>query len=166
MVVIRMPGTPFLLALQHNLVVSRVVRNFFAMIIGAPLTLTLELTADFLLRTIHGRQKRSLAVRTTARLAQTGSSVDCEMNLRGKDKLAKQSTQFRNCCRVLYRVLDNGGSLWMFPQWRRGSDLDRRKWLRFSSASTLRGQSCGQPHSRIARQRGMRRHYSCSRKLL
>src|SRR5215467_11961858 len=58
------------------------------------------------------------------------------MNLRGKDKPAKQSTQFRNCCRVLYRVLDNGGSLWTFPQWRCGSDLDRRKWLRFSPAST------------------------------
>jgi hypothetical protein len=78
LVVIRMPATPLLLAIQHNLVVFRVARNFFPMIIGAPPTLTLGLTADFLLRTIQGRQKPSLAVRTTARLAQTGSSVDCE----------------------------------------------------------------------------------------
>src|SRR5215469_3089881 len=101
LLVVRMPGTPLLLALQHNLVILQVIRNFLAVIIGATSMLALRLTADFLLRTIQGRQKRSLAVRTTARLAQTGSSVDCEMNLRGKDKLAKQSTQFRNCCRVL-----------------------------------------------------------------
>src|SRR5262249_36721351 len=87
--------------LQHNLVILRVTRNFFAVIIGATPTLALGLTADFLLGTILGRQKRSLAVGTTARLAQTGSSVDCEMNLRGKGKPAKQSMPFRNCCRVL-----------------------------------------------------------------
>src|SRR5215475_4364936 len=101
LVVVRMPGTPLLLAIQHNLVILGVIRNFLTVIFGAPPTLALGFTADFLLGTIQGRQKRSLTVRTTARLAQTGSSVDCEMNLRGKDKPAKQSTQFRNCCRVL-----------------------------------------------------------------
>src|SRR5215471_2819939 len=111
LLVVRMPGTPLLLALQHNLVILQVIRNFLAVIIGATSMLALRLTADFLLRTIQGRQKRSLAVRTTARLAQTGSSVDCEMNLRGKDKLAKQSTQFRNCCRVLTAPRRQGLSL-------------------------------------------------------
>src|SRR5215471_20545085 len=96
-----MPATPLLLAIQHNLVILGVIRNFLAVIIGAPPTLALGLTADFLLGTIQRRQKRSLAVSTTARLAQTGSSEDCEMNLRGKAKPAKQSTQFRNSCRVL-----------------------------------------------------------------
>ena len=91
LLVISMPSRPFLLALQHNLVILRVIRNFLAVIIGPPSTLALRLAADFLLGTIQSRQKRPLAVRTTARLAQTGSSVDCEMNLRGKDKPAKQS---------------------------------------------------------------------------
>jgi len=54
LVIIRVPGTPLLLALQHNLVILRIFCNLLAVIIRATPTLALGLTADFLLGTIRG----------------------------------------------------------------------------------------------------------------
>ena len=64
---------PLLLAVAHDLAIFRVSRQFLAVIIGAAPALTLRLAADHLLRAINGRQKRTLAVRTTAELAQADS---------------------------------------------------------------------------------------------
>jgi hypothetical protein len=61
---------------------------------------------------------------------------DCEMNLRGKNNLAKQSTPFRNCCRVRTASPTTGALSGSSPRWLPGSDIARRKWIRFSPAST------------------------------
>jgi Na+-driven multidrug efflux pump len=81
LVVIRMLRPPFLLAFQDNLVILRIMSNFLAVIIGSAPALALRLAANRLPRTIDGRQKEILAVRTTARLAQAQLLKDCEMNL-------------------------------------------------------------------------------------
>jgi hypothetical protein len=68
-----MLAPPLLLAVAHDLAIFRVSRQFLAVIISAAPALTLRLAADHLLRAINGRQKRTLAVRTTAELAQADS---------------------------------------------------------------------------------------------
>jgi hypothetical protein len=65
---------PLLLAFPHPLAIRGVRRHLLAVIIHATPTLTIRLTANPLLGTVSGRQKRTLAVRTTAGLAQVGSS--------------------------------------------------------------------------------------------
>jgi len=61
---------PLLLAVAYHLAILRVGRQFLPVIIGATPALTLRPAADLLLRTISGRQKPTMAVRTTAGLAQ------------------------------------------------------------------------------------------------
>jgi len=65
---------PLLLAFPHPLAILGVRRQLLAVIIRATPTLTIRLTANPLLGTVSGRQKRTLAVRTTAGLAQVDSS--------------------------------------------------------------------------------------------
>jgi hypothetical protein len=65
---------PLLLAFADDLAIFRVRHQFFAVIIGAALALTLRLAADHLLGTINRRAKGTLAVGTTVRLAQAYSS--------------------------------------------------------------------------------------------
>jgi|SRR5215469_7286386 len=65
---------PLLLAFPHHLAIFRIGRQFLAVIISSPPLLALRLATDFLLGTINGGQKGTLAVRTAARLAQTHSS--------------------------------------------------------------------------------------------
>src|SRR5947207_11988775 len=57
---------PLLLAFPHPLAILGVRRQLLAVIIRATPTLTIRLTANPLLGTVSGRQKRTLAVRTTA----------------------------------------------------------------------------------------------------
>jgi hypothetical protein len=66
---------PLLLAITRHLAILRIRAQLLSVIISAALALTLRLAADNLLRTINGRQKGTLAVRTTAGLAQADSSV-------------------------------------------------------------------------------------------
>jgi hypothetical protein len=65
---------PLLLAFPHSLAILGICRQLLAVIIRATPTLTFRLTANPLLRTVSGRQKRTLAVWTTAGLAQVDSS--------------------------------------------------------------------------------------------
>jgi hypothetical protein len=65
---------PLLLAFSHPLAILGVRRQLVAVIIRATPTLTIRLTANPLLETINGRQKRPLTVWTTAGLAQVDSS--------------------------------------------------------------------------------------------
>jgi len=66
--------SPLLLTFQSDLVILGISRNLLAVIIGAAPTLALWLTTDNLLGTQNRRQKRTLAVWTTAALAQADSS--------------------------------------------------------------------------------------------
>ena len=75
LVVSGMSLAPFLLAVACDLPVFGISLQFLAVILGAALTLTRRLAADKLLRTIDRRQKRTLAVGTTVRLAQAVSSA-------------------------------------------------------------------------------------------
>jgi hypothetical protein len=72
---------PLLLAVADNLAILRIRTKFLPVIFGAAPTLTLRLTADDLLGTICRRQKNTLAVGTTAGLAQADSSGIMGMNL-------------------------------------------------------------------------------------
>jgi hypothetical protein len=65
---------PLLLAVADDLAILRVGRQLLAVILSPASALALRLTADHLLGTINRRQKNTLAVGTTAGLAQTDSS--------------------------------------------------------------------------------------------
>ncbi len=65
---------PLLLAFPHPLAILGVRRQLLVVMIRATPTLTIRLTANPLLGTVSGRQKRTLAVGTTAGLAQVDSS--------------------------------------------------------------------------------------------
>jgi hypothetical protein len=65
---------PLLLAVVDDLAILRVGRQLLPVIIAAAPTLARRPTAYALLRTINRGQKRTLAVRTTAGLAQANSS--------------------------------------------------------------------------------------------
>jgi len=73
--VVGMSLSPLSLAIARHLAILRIRAQLLPMIIAAALPLALRLAADHLLRTINGRQERTLAVRTTAGLAQADSSV-------------------------------------------------------------------------------------------
>src|SRR5437762_12915530 len=65
---------PLLLALPHPLAILGVRRQLLAVIMRATPTLTIRLTANPLLGTVSGRQKRTLAVRTTGDLSHVAAS--------------------------------------------------------------------------------------------
>jgi hypothetical protein len=65
---------PLLLTVADDLEILPVCRQLLSVIIAAALTLARRPTAHALLRAINGGQKRTLAVRTTAGLAQANSS--------------------------------------------------------------------------------------------
>jgi len=79
--VVGMLVPPLLLAVANDLAILRVRRQLPPVIIAAAPTLALWPTAYALLRTINRGQKRTLAVTTTAGLAQTGSSGIHVINL-------------------------------------------------------------------------------------
>jgi Na+-driven multidrug efflux pump len=72
--VVAMFVPPLLLAVADDLEILRVCSQLLPVIIAAPPALAFQPTAHALLRTINGRYKRTLAVRTTAGLAQADSS--------------------------------------------------------------------------------------------
>jgi hypothetical protein len=73
--VVGMSLPPLSLAIAGDLAILRIRAQLLPVIIAAALALALRLAADNLLRTINGRQERTLAVRTTAGLARADSSV-------------------------------------------------------------------------------------------
>jgi len=72
--VVGMLVPPLLLAVADHLAILRVRPKFLPVIIGPAPALALWLTADDLLWAVNGRQKRTLAVSTTAGVAQADSS--------------------------------------------------------------------------------------------
>jgi hypothetical protein len=78
--VVGMSLPPLSLTIARDLTILRIRAQLLPVIIAAASALALRLAADNLLRTINGRQKRILAVRTTAGLAQADPS-DYEMRL-------------------------------------------------------------------------------------
>ena len=71
--VIGMSLTPLSLAIARDLAIFRILAQLLAVIIAAALALALRLATDNLLRMINRRQERTLAIRTTAGIAQADS---------------------------------------------------------------------------------------------
>ena len=65
---------PLLLIVMGDLAILRISTQLLPVVISAALPLALRPAAGNLLRTIQGRQKSTMAVRTTAGLAQADSS--------------------------------------------------------------------------------------------
>jgi len=76
--IIGMSLPPLSLAVMGDLPILRIRTQLLPVILSTALPLTLRLAADHLLPAINGRQKGTMAVKTTAGLAQADSS-GCEM---------------------------------------------------------------------------------------
>ena len=72
--IVGMSVPPLLLAVARGLAVFRIARPFATVIFTAPLPLAIRSAAHFLLGTIDGRCKPTLAMRTATRCAQPENS--------------------------------------------------------------------------------------------